>query len=94
MSIMITFFFLSLLVFVLIKTQQLWLQTEARRKGLYPLDGEVTLFDIRKMIMHNERDLAIRFYCHLYKTSTRKARIEVEAIAQSIRQKNTKQDLP
>ena len=53
-----------------------------------PRKDKLTMFDVRQMLIKGEKDLAIRVYCELFKTSPEEARKSVEEIERSIQPKD------
>ena len=49
---------------------------------------KLTMFDVRQMLIKGEKDLAIRVYCELFKTSPEEASKAVEEIERSIQPKD------
>ena len=63
--------------------RQMW------RKGNFGSQKErLTMFDVRRLLIKGEKDLAIRVYCELFKTGTEEASIAVDEIEQSIQPKD------
>jgi hypothetical protein len=46
------------------------------------------MFDVRRLLIKGERDLAIRVYCELFKTDSEEARHAIEEIERSIQPKD------
>lgn len=88
-----TSFFMALIILLLcflIFSQTLWIWhlKQARRKGLYPLSGRATLFDVKRLIAAGEHLLAVRLYREIYKgVSFKDAHRAVEEIEKSIKEK-------
>lgn len=89
----ITSSLLSLLIFLLcflVFSQTLWIRhlNQARKRGLYPLSGEATLFDVKRLITAGENILAVRLYRQIYKgTSFKDAQKAVAQIEKGIKAK-------
>jgi len=49
---------------------------------------KLTMFDVRRLLINGEKDLAIRVYCELFKTSSEEASKAVEEIERSIQPKD------
>ena len=62
---------------------QAWRDTE-----LFSKNEKLTMFDVRRLIIKGEKDLAIRVYCELFKTSAEEASQAVEDIERSIQPKD------
>lgn len=58
------------------------------RKGLFP-SGKATMFDVRKLIMEGEKELAIRLYQKIYLTNLQQSKEAVEELERSINEKNS-----
>jgi hypothetical protein len=57
-------------------------------KDLFPKKRRLTMFDVRRLLIKGERDLAIRVYCELFKTDSEEARHAIEEIERSIQPKD------
>ncbi len=82
--------FLIFLLCFLVFNQTLWIWHlhQARRRGLYPLSGQATLFDVKRLIAAGENILAIRLYRQIYKgTSFKDAQKAVAEIEKGIKAK-------
>lgn len=66
-----------------------WLLSIARRKGLYPEAGKGTMFDVRRLIIQGEKELAVRLYAEIFRTNNKEAQKAVEDLERSILQKNS-----
>lgn len=51
-------------------------------------DKKLTMFDVRQLLIKGEKDLAIRVYCELFKTTPEEANKAVEEIERSIQPKD------
>ena len=76
----------------LLRSSKAWTIKAAMRKGLYPPQGKATMFDVRRLIIAGERELAIEVYGDIFKTNRREAQKAVEDLEKSIQQKK-KSDL-
>ena len=61
----------------------------ARRWGLYPEVGKGTMFDVRRLIIQGEKELAIRLYAEIFRISSKEAQKAVDELGRSILQKNS-----
>ncbi|HLD69135.1 MAG TPA: hypothetical protein VJA17_00055 [Candidatus Omnitrophota bacterium] len=88
-----TSFLISLLIFLLcffVFTQILWIRHlhQARKRGIYPLSAQATLFDVKRLITAGENILAVRLYREIYKgTSFKDAQKAVVQIEKGIKAK-------
>ena len=55
----------------------------ARKRGRYPAKGQVTLADVRTLVLNGEHILAIRAYRELTGSSLKKAKAFVEEMEKS-----------
>lgn len=55
---------------------------------LFSRNEKLTMFDVRRLIIKGEKDLAVRVYCELFKTSAEEAIQAVEDIERSIQPKD------
>ncbi|MCK5178737.1 MAG: hypothetical protein KAR32_04340 [Candidatus Omnitrophica bacterium] len=46
------------------------------------------MFDVRRLLVKGEKDLAVRVYCELFKTSMEEATAAVDEIERSIQSKD------
>ena len=69
-----------------------WLFKQARRSGLYPTKGKATLFDVRRLLLKKEKNMAIHLYANLFKTNFKDAKKAVEELEKSIQEKNIELD--
>ena len=63
--------------------RQMW-----REGNLGSQKEKLTMFDVRRLLLKGEKDLAIRVYCELFKTSPEEASIAVDEIERSIQPKD------
>ncbi len=49
---------------------------------------KLTMFDVRRLLVKGEKDLAVRVYCELFKTSMEEATAAVDEIERSIQPKD------
>lgn len=57
-------------------------------KGFPSKKKKLTMFDVRRLLIKGEKDLAIRVYCELFKADSQEARKAVDEIERSIQPKN------
>lgn len=57
-------------------------------KGLFPGKKRLTMFDVRRLLIKGEKDLAMRVYCELFKTGPEEARRAIEELERSIQPKD------
>ncbi len=81
-------FFISFLIFL--RAQRFWLIHLAKRKGIPLEKGKTTLFDVRRLILQNEYELAIWLYRHIYNVNERDAQKAVKELERSIQEKKLK----
>jgi len=48
----------------------------------------LTMFDVRRLLIKGEKDLAIQVYCELFKTNSEDARHAIEELERSIQPKD------
>ncbi len=51
-------------------------------------EEKLTMFDVRRLLIKGEKDLAVRVYCDLFKTSVEEASVAVDEIERSIQPKD------
>ena len=63
--------------------RQMWREADlgSQKEGL-------TMFDVRRLLVKGEKDLAVRVYCELFKTNTQEASIAIDEIERSIQHKD------
>lgn len=88
MTILYTLLILSVSFFILIRSRWIWSLNQARKKGIFPEKGKATMFDVRRLIVEGELDLAVEVYRWIFKTTRQKARADVSELAESIYHKN------
>ena len=84
---LISFIILSLCFCILMQTYWIWSIHQARRKGFYPERGKATMFDVRRLIIEGEKNLAVRVYAGIFKTNHKEAKKAVEELEKSIQEK-------
>lgn len=82
----------SACVFIVVRSRWIWSLNQARKKGIFPEKGKATMFDVRRLIIEGEFDLAVEVYRWIFKTTRQKARVEVSELAESIYHKNIDHD--
>ena len=87
MRLLITFFIVCLCFYALVQTRWIWAVSRARKKGLYPEKGKATMFDVRRLILMKETELAVRVYCEIFKTNRKEAQKAVEEMEQGLQEK-------
>lgn len=70
---------------VLINASRVWNLFSARRRGKLPQKGQLTMFDVRHLLMEGERDLAIQVYCEIFQTTPIKAKKDIEELERSLK---------
>ena len=65
-----------------------YLQQKWHDLGFRSRKDKLTMFDVRQMLIKGEKDLAIRVYCELFKTSPEEASKAVDEIERSIQPKD------
>ena len=88
----LTVIILILCFYIFWNTLWIWSMNRARRKGLYPEKGKATLFDVRKLLVNGEKDMAIVVYCEIFKVSRREAKKAIEQLEKNIQPKNSKRE--
>ena len=63
--------------------KQMW-----KEGGFYSKKQKLTMFDVRRLLIKGEKDLAIKVYCNLFKTNPEEACKAVEEIERSIQPKD------
>ena len=72
---------------IFMNTYWIWSMNQARRRGLYPSKGKATMFDVRRLIIKGEKDLAVRVYAQIFKTNSRESKKAVEELERGIQAK-------
>ena len=85
MTIAYTLLVILLSVLVFMNTYRVWSVYDVRRQGKLPLNGKSTMFDVRRMLMEGQKDLAIRLYCEIFNTNLAKARKDIEELQRSLK---------
>ena len=70
---------------IFVQTLWIWHINQARRKGLYPLNGRATLFDVKRLISVGEKALAIRAYQEIFGVKQKEAQKSVEEMEKSMK---------
>ena len=86
---MLAFIILLVCFLVFLRTYWIWALNQARRRGLLPEKGKLTMFDVRRLTIKGEEELAIRVYCQIFKTSYKEGKKAVEELKRSIQEKNS-----
>jgi hypothetical protein len=61
-----------------------WMTSKARRQGALPAPGKETMYDVRRLLLQGEKDLATLVYCKIFRTSRREAKKAVEELDKSL----------
>jgi len=72
-------------ILVLLNTYRVWFLINARRHGKLPQTGKATMFDVRHLLMEGEKELAVRVYCDIFKTTPIKAKKDIEELQRSLK---------
>ena len=76
---------------VYIFSQSLWhgrIKRIGHKKELNPRNEKLTMFDVRRLLIKGEKDIAIQVYCEIFKTNPGEARRAVEEIERCIQPKD------
>ena len=57
---------------------------KARKKGILPDPSKATMFDVRRLLVDKEKDLAIEVYRDIFKTTHKEAEKAIEELERSI----------
>ena len=76
---------LSLCFYIFTKTLWIWHINQARRKGIYPLSGKATLFDVKRLLEMGERVLAVKVYQELFRVKAKDAQKAVDEMEKNIK---------
>ncbi len=80
---------LSLCVYISLHSRWFrYLKQKWRDGNLGSQKEKLTMFDVRRLLIKGEKDLAVRVYCDLFKTSTEEASMAVDEIERSIQPKD------
>jgi len=88
MSRLITFFIIISCFIIFFRYREVFSINQARKRGLYPKEGEATMWDVRRLITQGERELAIRVYREIFETNYKEAKKAVEELESSISKNN------
>lgn len=83
-----TFIVVAGCFYIFSHSRWIWALNQARRRGIFPERGKATMFDVRRLIIEGEIELAIEVYRWIYRTSRKKSREAVLELANSISEKN------
>lgn len=70
---------------IFVKLCWAWYFRQLRQKGLYPQKGKATLFDVRRLLMNDQKEAAVRLYSEIFRTNAREARRAVEELEKSLK---------
>jgi len=87
MSRLYLFITLCLCFYILMHTRLFKSISQGWRKKTFPGKKNVTMFDVRNMILKGDKISAIRFYQEIFKTDAKEAQRAVEDLAKSIHKK-------
>lgn len=82
------FLVIAVCAFVISRSRWIWSLNAARRRGIFPEHGKATMFDVRRLIVEGEIELAIEVYRWIYRTNRQASREAVLELANSISEKN------
>ena len=75
--------------YVFLRSGRLYPPKQGRHgKGPFPGKTRPTMFDVRRLLIKGEKDMAIRVYCELFKTNSEEARRAIEELERSIQPKD------
>lgn len=69
---------------IFLRTCYIWHLNRARRTGFYPPKDRATLYDVKRLLMNGEKDLAVRVYRDIYHTSAWEARKNVDELEKNL----------
>ena len=78
--ILVVFLILGMCFVILERISYIWWINQARRKGIYPPTGKITLEDVKRLLEMGEKTLAIYAYREMYRLNFKQARMEVEQL--------------
>ena len=84
-----TIIIFAIFFIILFYSRWAWFLGQARRKGLYPDVGKGTMFDVRRLIIQGEKELAVRLYGEIFRVNSKESQKAVEELERSILQKNS-----
>ena len=70
---LISLLILSLCFYIFTKALWIWHIHQARRKGIYPVSGKATLFDVKRLLEMGEKVLAVRVYQEIFRVKVKDA---------------------
>lgn len=85
---LLSFIIICLCFYVFFQTYWIWWIRQARQKGIYPPKDKATMFDVRRLILQGEKELAIRLYCEIFRAARKDAKKAVEELERSALKKN------
>ena len=89
MNEILAFLIITVCFLVFLRTYWIWSINQARRRGFYPQGGRPTMFDVRRLILKGEKELAVQVYREIFKSSYREAQRAIEDLERSIQEKKS-----
>lgn len=87
MSRLFSFLFLTAFFLFLFRVYGVYFINQSRKQGGYPSKKSATMFDVRRLIIKGEKELAVTLYCQIFRSSRRDAIKAVNELEKSIQQK-------
>lgn len=69
---------------LIISLRRYFMVSKARKEGNLP-KGNLTMFDVRQLLMEGKKEMAIEVYCAIFKISAVKAKKDVEELQRSLK---------
>jgi hypothetical protein len=64
-----------------------WALRQARRRGNFLFPEKATMFDVRRLLQQGEKDLAVRLYGILFRTTIGESRKAVDELERGMKEK-------
>ncbi len=84
------FIIISLCFFIFLSSRWIWSVYRSRRQGLHPMPRKATMFDVRRLIIRGETELAVSLYREIFQTTPQEAKKAIEELQRSIQEKKSK----
>ena len=85
----LTFFIITCALLILLNSHWVEQLGQNSRKASSPDRHKPTMFEVRRLIIQNDKESAIRLYCQIFSVGRKEAQIAVEELERSIQQKKS-----
>lgn len=85
MTVLYSLIMLLVCALVFFNSYRVWMVNDARRRGKLPKQGKATMFDVRRLLLEGEKEVAIQLYTEIFNTTPMRAKKDVEELLRSLK---------